>query len=263
MSAGSQIQMAPQSTINTTHQPVHSQDSNMSTGSSHSDKEVDPNTPEKVPRTPSERKRKRKADDSSGAPGKGVRNATSDKKINDYFKHSGNSPIRHGGAKSPSPQQPYPMFPPSPQQVGLPSPQVNTVPYEFYKQPPRLPPPAMVNKQVQTELTCHRIQEFETQASSDLEVRNNKIEELNRQNEEYRHQISTQQKTTDQHKQQINKCIEVVKKLLKEKSSIEKKEARQKCMQNRLRLGQFVTQRVGATFQENWTDGHAFQELAR
>jgi tousled-like kinase len=28
-------------------------------------------------------------------------------------------------------------------------------------------------------------------------------------------------------------------------------------------LGQFVTQRVGATFQENWTDGYAFQELAR
>lgn len=34
-------------------------------------------------------------------------------------------------------------------------------------------------------------------------------------------------------------------------------------MQNRLRLGQFVTQRVGATFQENWTDGYAFQELSR
>lgn len=42
------------------------------------------------------------------------------------------------------------QFPPSPQQVGLPSPQVvTTVPYDFYKQPPRLPPPAMVNKQVQ------------------------------------------------------------------------------------------------------------------
>ncbi|XP_018564588.1 serine/threonine-protein kinase tousled-like 2 isoform X6 [Anoplophora glabripennis] len=272
MSAGSQIQMAPQSTVNAT-QPVHSQDSNMSTGSSHSDKEVDPNTPEKIPRTPSERKRKRKAEDSGGVPGKGVRNQSSDKKINDYFKHSANShsPIRHGGAKSPSPQQPYPMLssfqlPPSPQQVGLSSPQVcNTVPFDFYnkQQPPRLPPPAMVNKLIQTELTCHRIQEFETQASSDLEVRNNKIEELTRANEELRHQISTQQKSIDQHKQQVNKCIEVVKKLLKEKSSIEKKEARQKCMQNRLRLGQFVTQRVGATFQENWTDGHAFQELAR
>lgn len=67
----------------------------------------------------------------------------------------------------------------------------------------------------------------------------------------------------DQHKQHITKCIDVVKKLLKEKSNIEKKEARQRCMQNRLRLGQFVTQRVGATFQENWTDGYAFQELAR
>lgn len=55
----------------------------------------------------------------------------------------------------------------------------------------------------------------------------------------------------------------MVKKLLNEKSTIEKKEARQRCMQNRLRLGQFVTQRVGATFQENWTDGYAFQELTR
>lgn len=96
-----------------------------------------------------------------------------------------------------------------------------------------------------------------------MEVRNNKIDELNRTNEELRHQLSQQQKQIDQHKLHINKCIDVVKKLLKEKSSIEKKEARQKCMQNRLRLGQFVTQRVGATFQENWTDGHAFQELAR
>jgi len=34
-------------------------------------------------------------------------------------------------------------------------------------------------------------------------------------------------------------------------------------MANRLRLGQFVTQRVGASFQENWTDGYAFQELAK
>lgn len=61
----------------------------------------------------------------------------------------------------------------------------------------------------QTDLTCHRITEFETQASSDLEVRNNKIEELTRTNEELRLQISTQQKSIDQHKQQVNKCIEV------------------------------------------------------
>nr|CAD7590820.1 unnamed protein product [Timema genevievae] len=270
MSAGSQIQMAPQGNLNS-GQPVHSQDSNMSTGSSHSDKEVDPNTPEKVPRTPSERKRKRKADDSGGVVaivpgGKGPRTADN-KKINDYFnKHAGTSPIRHGGSKSPSPQQGYPMFPPSPQQTLLPSPvtPVTSVPPEFSSlmHLPR-PLPVMASKLVQTELTCQRIQEFETQASSDLELRNNKIDELNRTTEELRHQLTAQQKVIDQHKLHINKCIDVVKKLLKEKSNIEKKEARQKCMQNRLRLGQFVTQRVGATFQENWTDGYAFQELAR
>lgn len=54
-----------------------------------------------------------------------------------------------------------------------------------------------------------------------------------------------------------------MKRLQIEKSNIEKKEARQKCMQNRLRLGQFVTQRVGATFQENWQDGYAFQEITK
>ncbi|XP_058795985.1 serine/threonine-protein kinase tousled-like 2 isoform X3 [Phymastichus coffea] len=375
MSAGSQIQMAPQATLNS-GQSVHNQDSNMSTGSSHSDKEADPNTPEKVLRTPSERKRKRKADDSGGGGlmgpvGKGARSAGLDsKKINEYFPkhHLGSSPIRHGGAKSPSPQQGYPMYPPSsPQQ--LIAPQVTTssgvavnaggsvastgvavatTPSSEFgtslMQPPRNPaanssggssapsPPSlslattvanaavpaattvtvtsatttsiasaaggvgvaasnvvsqggsMVSKQVQvrstnlprtsqvrqaktntpnTELTCQRIQEFENQASNDLELRNNKIEELNRTTEELKIQVSSQQKVIEQHKNHISKCIDVVKKLLKEKSNIEKKEARQKCMQNRLRLGQFVTQRVGATFQENWTDGYAFQELAR
>nr|CAD7444964.1 unnamed protein product [Timema bartmani] len=259
----------PTNTTNGSFPPPPS--SNFGTCSSHSDKEVDPNTPEKVPRTPSERKRKRKADDSGGVVaivpgGKGPRTADN-KKINDYFnKHAGTSPIRHGGSKSPSPQQGYPMFPPSPQQTLLPSPvtPVTSVPPEFSSlmHLPR-PLPVMASKLVQTELTCQRIQEFETQASSDLELRNNKIDELNRTTEELRHQLTAQQKVIDQHKLHINKCIDVVKKLLKEKSNIEKKEARQKCMQNRLRLGQFVTQRVGATFQENWTDGYAFQELAR
>ncbi|XP_063620749.1 serine/threonine-protein kinase tousled-like 2 isoform X7 [Cydia splendana] len=251
MSAGAQIQMAPQTTVNT-GQPLHNQDSNMSTGSSYSDKEIDALTPEKtaamrgstvgpgialVPpsgATPTiavpERKRKRKGDEGVGGGG-GVgakqRHNSSDKSIRDHLsKHPSSSPVRLTGAKSPSPQGGnYPM--------------------------------------VQTELTCQRIQELETQASSDLELRNNRIEELTRSNEELKHQVQAQSKVIEQHKSHINKCIDVVKKLLNEKSTIEKKEARQRCMQNRLRLGQFVTQRVGATFQENWTDGYAFQELTR
>lgn len=120
-----------------------------------------------------------------------------------------------------------------------------------------------IHKAVQTELTGVRLAENEAQATADVELRDSKIEELNRSSEDLRQQLTTHQRLIDQQKAHINKCIDVVKKLLIEKSTIERKEARQRCMQNRLKLGQFVTQRVGATFQENWTDGYAFQELTR
>jgi len=141
MSAGTQLQMAPQAgQMHLPHpQPgstIHSQDSNMSTGSSHSDKEQD--TPEKansITRTPTERKRKRKIDDIAsnkqqpqpppqppnmvvgGPPPPPPRSVADTKKINDYFtkhgSHPVSNPMRHGGAKSPSPggppQQGYPM----------------------------------------------------------------------------------------------------------------------------------------------------------
>ena len=82
-------------------------------------------------------------------------------------------------------------------------------------------------------------------------------------NEELTRQLSKTQKEVDDQKSTIQKCLTVAKELLIEKSTIERKEARAKCMQNRLRLGQFVTKRAGAIFQENWTDGYAFQELAK
>lgn len=311
----------------------------MSTGSSHSDKEAESaGTPDKLPRTPSERKRKRKAPDDSGGPGGGggtvggagsipsqtqifqkgsrvVLPIADTKKINDYFNRS--SPIRQhstgggggvggvgvggvggngggvgsvggpvvgavvggaasGGAKSPSPQHGYPMYPPSPQPP-LNSIGAGVVNTEFYKsrntsnivpsspiqplppcQPPP-PPPAKVSASTQTDLSYLEIQERDTE----FELSKTKVDDLTRSSEEQKGQITAHQKVIEQHKNHINKCIDVVKKLLKEKSNIEKKEARQKCMQNRLRLGQFVTQRVGATFQENWTDGYAFQELTR
>lgn len=117
----------------------------------------------------------------------------------------------------------------------------------------------MISKSVQTDLTLADIQELDT----DLETCKTKLDDMTRLSNDQKTQITSHLKMIEQQKSHINKCIDVVKKLLKQKSNIEKKEARQKCMQNRLRLGQFVTQRVGATFQENWTDGYAFQELAR
>ncbi|XP_055303554.1 serine/threonine-protein kinase tousled-like 2 isoform X3 [Sitodiplosis mosellana] len=325
MSAGTQLQMAPQTTVVQGGQQttVHNQDSNMSTGSSHSDKEVESaGTPDKISRSTSERKRKRKAlDDNSGGErggsdrscsnnggtgvnaGLGTNNTIQqhlhnskgarvvlpplpeNKKINDYFKHTGTSPIRQqgtgtGGAKSPSSQHGFPMYAPTTLVT-----QMNVIgpvgSQDFFKNrntsniissaqtmqqqlsqcqlPPPQPQQAKVSTSTQTELSYLEIEERDC----DFELSKSKVDELSRLSDEQKLQINTHQKTIDQHKNHINKCIDVVKKLLMEKSNIEKKEARQKCMQNRLRLGQFVTQRVGATFQENWTDGYAFQELAR
>lgn len=390
MSATTQLQMAPQTTLVQVNQnPNHSvitstaastaqnnQDSNMSTGSSHSDKEVElgvvtqaiiNNTPEKLPRQQSERKRKRKpTEDNGNGPGRiniagaivndvgiirdGIHNSkgqrlsmasgASDKKINEYFhaKQAINN-TRLAGAKSPSPQHAgtFPMYPPSPQPPLVHSISVNTNNQDYFK--PRsiatnivspaqitLPPPPglssvnsvsnhqavnnliplanvsqqnlsvtgpgssvttqsssqqnlpiihhyqnnnqqplslsvlpMVSKSVQTDITLVNMQDRDTET----ETSKTKLDDLTRVSDEQKSQIAAHQKVIEQQKSHINKCIDVVKKLLKQKSNIEKKEARQKCMQNRLRLGQFVTQRVGATFQENWTDGYAFQELAR
>ncbi|XP_031629538.1 serine/threonine-protein kinase tousled-like 2 isoform X2 [Contarinia nasturtii] len=331
MSAGTQLQMAPQTTVVQGGQQttVHNQDSNMSTGSSHSDKEVESaGTPDKISRSTSERKRKRKAlDDNSGercgsdrscsnnggtglnAGGLGTNNTIQqhihnskgarvvlplppeNKKINDYFKHTGNSPIRQqatGGAKSPNSQHGFPMYAPTTQSLqGVIGPPGVVGTQDFFKnrntsniissaqsmqqqlvqcqlpppppQPPQLQQTAKVSQSTQTDLSLQDMVEH----NCNLEESKTKVEELTRLSEEQKCQLNTHQKQIDQHKNHINKCIDVVKKLLMEKSNIEKKEARQKCMQNRLRLGQFVTQRVGATFQENWTDGYAFQELAR
>ena len=108
------------------------------------------------------------------------------------------------------------------------------------------------DKNCQTDLT---IEQMKTK-SAESDAKDNRIDELSRMNDELSRHLTTRNKELDEKKGTISKCLNVVKDLLIEKSNIERKDARAKCMQNRLRLGQFVTQRVGATFQENWTDGY-------
>ena len=210
------------------------------------------------------------------------------KKINDYFKHTPSSPSRAGlnpsGAKSPLPFPPAPgLYPPSPkaQYVGSPSPvggiqgagvgpgnggsgseSGSTTPpdYATLMQPPKLP---AVSKSMQTDMCAKDIENLEAHSVTELEAKDSRIDELQRVNEELTRQLTKAQKEVEDQKATILKCLNVAKELLIEKSTIERKDARAKCMQNRLRLGQFVTKRAGAIFQENWTDGYAFQELAK
>ncbi|UYV79583.1 TLK2 [Cordylochernes scorpioides] len=168
--------------------------------------------------------------------------------------------------------------------IGNRSPPANSVDYQVAYFPGLV---ARVQQQhTQTDLTNIKIKELESKSALDLEMRDNRIDELQRVTnivlgslphfvilslltwlgqggEELRRQIQAHQKLIEKQKEQLLKCIDVTKQLLIEKSTMEKKVARQKCMQNRLRLGQFVTQRQGASFVENWVDGHAFTELMK
>lgn len=94
-------------------------------------------------------------------------------------------------------------------------------------------------------------------------AKDSKLEDLQQSKDDLDREMLTQQKLITKQKEQLAKCLEMTKQLLIDKSQLEKKAARQRCMQNRLRLGQFVTQRHGASFVENWVDGYAFTELLK
>lgn len=97
----------------------------------------------------------------------------------------------------------------------------------------------------QTDLTMNKLSNQDEHYASELESRDSKIDEITRSMEELRRQLKAYRDENDKQSDRLNKCIDVTKQLLIEKSLMEKKAARQKCMQNRLRLGQFVTQRQG------------------
>lgn len=97
-------------------------------------------------------------------------------------------------------------------------------------------------------------------SSHDLDMEQQKltaeIDELRRTKLDTQHQYESTVET-------IKRCLVMTRSLLIEKSQLEKKEARQKSMENRLRLGQFVTQRQGTSFVEQWVDGYDFLDKQR
>ncbi|MCL4124200.1 UNVERIFIED_CONTAM: hypothetical protein GTU68_064853, partial [Idotea baltica] len=154
-----------------------------------------------------------------------VRLSENTKKINDYFKHQGNSPHRHSGAKSPSPQahlishhnMALPQIIPSSSSTGNSDTQTLML-------PPSCAPTPMVHKATQSDLSLRHVEELESRASTDMEAKNNRIDNLQCNNDELSRQLLNKKTLIEQMQLQFNKCIDVVKKLLIEKSNIEKKE---------------------------------------
>ncbi|XP_033113034.1 serine/threonine-protein kinase tousled-like 2 isoform X1 [Anneissia japonica] len=111
-------------------------------------------------------------------------------------------------------------------------------------------------KEVQTSLTMEGIENLEKKATSCLEEKDVMLETLNAKVKETQNQLQKQS-------EQLAKCLAMNKSLLLEKSQQEKKLIRKASMENRLKLGQFNTQRQGAQFVESWKDGYAFTDIFR
>lgn len=248
-------------------QEQHQENSNVSSGGS-ADREDGEHglmpTPDKT-KGLADRKRKRKGG-TENPPG-AKRAETNGKKINEYFKNQ--SPSRNpqsqnaSGVKSPSPQAFSNLIPHSPSSSSNSVADILSHPNRPVLSLSIAPSTSPCPKCVQTDLSMVHLQAMESRSMSDLEQKDTRIEELVRQNDELKRQCTAQQKLLEKHKDNLAKCLEVNKSLLIEKSTLEKKTTRQKCMENRLRLGQFVTQRQGAQFVENWVDGWAFQDLMK
>lgn len=248
----SRLFVAPQS---------HSQqtDSNLSASSFQSTNSDDTDvTPEKS-RTGSglDRKRKRKTGDlcdgNNTGHGKTPKSDNNSKKIQDYFNKtqiSSSSPNR-GVNQTVSP----PIQACSPSRIYSPLSVNMKQPNSFNDRKLQLE-----HKSSQTDLTYVELRNKEAQSASDLETKNSRIASLEQELDKLRQQIVAQSKLIEKDKETIAKCLTFTKKLLIEKSELDRKTARQKCMENRLRLGQFINQRQGATFVENWVDGFAFTE---
>lgn len=53
----------------------------------------------------------------------------------------------------------------------------------------------------------------------------------------------------------------MIRQLLLEKSKLARKEAREKNLEDQLRIGQFKPTRVGEHFRDQWKDGYASEEI--
>ncbi|XP_011486265.1 serine/threonine-protein kinase tousled-like 2 [Oryzias latipes] len=235
-----------------------SSDQSLCSAGSLSDKELE--TPEKKA---TERSRKRKGDHSdTNGQGKGR-----GQKYSDFFEFAGSSVSGTSPGRSipmlvrASSQQSlsYLLFQhDSPSSTG--SAHTDSSSCSSYRTAPM---PSCSHKAIQSELTLTKLKTLEKEKNSKLEKKEGRIDDLLRANCDLRQQVEEQQKILERYKERLNKCANMNKKLLTEKSKQEKMACRDKSMQDRLRLGHFTTVRHGASFTEQWTDGYAFQNLIK
>jgi len=124
---------------------------------------------------------------------------------------------------------------------------------------------AVTSRGTQTEVTINDVSRMESflvdQVVDVKTARDPAVDDYKREISQLEQQLRAQIAADKKLKEKNARSVELLKEFLIEQAIQHKKEMREKTMRNRLRLGQFNTVRQGATFVEQWSDGHSFGEI--
>ncbi|KAI3383308.1 hypothetical protein SNEBB_010498, partial [Seison nebaliae] len=101
---------------------------------------------------------------------------------------------------------------------------------------------------------------YEENEENDLDE---KLKEMQRKLQKTEMELKKTTMELNEKNETIMKSVELNQKLLIQHADFLAKQSRRECMENRLRLGQFITQRQGATFCEQWIDGCSFNDIQK
>lgn len=117
-------------------------------------------------------------------------------------------------------------------------------------------PPQMNRPRVDNESQTEELEAADDEVRAELLKKDRLLEERQRSIEDLKQQVLRMSR-------QLAACKETNKRLLIQQSTMERKQAKAKCMENCLRIGQFKPTRHREEFREMWADGWAFEEIAK
>jgi len=117
------------------------------------------------------------------------------------------------------------------------------------------PSPTIGHKDSQTDMTRSELERLE---SGQAQKASAEKDDLFRQNMRLQAELNQVKINAEKYEQQFNRCIQLTKRMLVEKCDHDRKEARRKSMEDRLRLGHWSSYR---NYNEKWINGTAFQDL--
>lgn len=232
----------------TTEQPVHTSESD----NSQNENMVESSNEPKPTMTPENNKRSRKRKQDTPQDSRGTKAIKNQRPINAYFDLENRTPTRRNTDNGVSRNilgtndhsNDYGITP------------FDTTPISNSKiQKKARPSPTNRHQDSQTDMTRSELERLEAGQAQKASAEK---DDLVRQNMRLEMEFAQAKRAAEKYEEKFNRCIELTKRMLIEKCEHDKREARRRSMEDRLRLGDWSSYR---NYNEKWINGTAFTEL--